>query len=904
MATVSLAVDGSGSARIEHGAGLLRAALEAAGHDVVPGGASADPAPPGQIRIVVSPRGHGGLVRALEEAEVLCYYRETVPAGGFALQRLRDDLIVVAGTGDSGALYGCQELARRVRDRGTLPDLLDEIDGPAFALRGPALALQKTHIEPPRSTYDYPVTPDRFGWFYDRDAWLRLLDRLLAERANVIYLWTGHPFASFVATPGFPEAVEVTAGELARNAETLHWLIREADSRGIRVVLTFYNIHLPLPFAEKHGLGIHQSAPSPLVQRYYRACVAEFARTFPQAGYMICLGEALRGDLYGEEWLTGTLLPAINEGRAAAAGDGEAACPPVIIRSHAVDARTVLPSAEKVYPVIYTEAKFNGESLTTYTPRGYWQELHRDLSTVAEVHIVNVHILANLEPFRWGAPSFVQRCMQAARRRLGARGLHLYPLCFWDWPYSPDTASPRLEQIDRDWLWYAAWFRYAWNPDRDPGAERRHWAERLAGTFGLSGPGAESVLDAFEDMGSCAPRLLRRLGITEGNRQTWSLGMTLAQLAVPDLFMPWKDLWESHSPRGERLGEYVDRDLAGEPHVGETPPDVLADAERAARRAVDTLDAVAGQAGRNRDELDRVRADARAIWLLASFYRAKTGAAAEVVRYRRERAGQTGPGGAAARLDRACDLLDESVASYRRLAALTSGTYEYANSMQTAQRKVPFPDGSVFRHWTDCLPEYERERDAFRAAVQRLSAGAPAERAESAAARPYTPAEFRLLSPGAETYRLEAGGSAFTDGDLFIVRVAPEITGLTGIRFSQVAATADGMTVDVELAGPAQVLVGYFASDDPQWLRRPSLEVDAHAEERGALTPLLTNAVEIYTYPPVDVYALRYEAGRHTLAFGKGAYLLLGAVSADEDLIARNVAGPPWDAADMSWLTA
>ena len=56
---------------------------------------------------------------------------------------------------------------------------------------------------------------------------------------------------------------------------------------------------------------------------------------------------------------------------------GLTAEPPVVIRAHATDATVVMPAALKVYTNLYTEAKFNGESLTTWEPRGTWQEIHR-----------------------------------------------------------------------------------------------------------------------------------------------------------------------------------------------------------------------------------------------------------------------------------------------------------------------------------------------------------------------------------------------------------------------------------------------------------------------------------------------------------------------------------------------
>ncbi len=71
--------------------------------------------------------------------------------------------------------------------------------------------------------------------------------------------------------------------------------------------------------------------------------------------------------------------------------------------------------------------KYNGESLTTYTPRGPWGEIHKKLSSLNSVHISNVHILANLEPFRYGSPDFIQKTVKAMHSVHGANALHLYP---------------------------------------------------------------------------------------------------------------------------------------------------------------------------------------------------------------------------------------------------------------------------------------------------------------------------------------------------------------------------------------------------------------------------------------------------------------------------------------------
>jgi hypothetical protein len=132
-------------------------------------------------------------------------------------------------------------------------------------------------------------------------------------------------------------------------------------------------------------------------------------------------------------------------------------------------------------------AKYNGEALTTYTPRGSWAELHRKLSQIGTVHIENVHLLSNLEPFRYSSPDFIQKCVQAMHNVYGANGLHLYPQAsYWDWPYTADKTSERLLQIDRDAMWYKTWARYAWRANRPAIEEQQFWKSYLGKEYGLA----------------------------------------------------------------------------------------------------------------------------------------------------------------------------------------------------------------------------------------------------------------------------------------------------------------------------------------------------------------------------------------------------------------------------------
>ena len=287
-----------------------------------------------------------------------------------------------------------------------------------MTLRGTCIGLQKTFILPGRHVYEYPITPDLFPWFYDKKLWTEYLDFLAANRMNTLYLWSGHPFASLVRLKDYPYAVEVPDDVFQQNQEMYRWLAQECDKRGIWLVQMFYNILVSKPFAETNHISTQLSAPTPLVSDYTRKSIAEFVKEYPNVGLLVCLGEALRGTPNQLEWCTNVILPGVLDGMKAA-GLKEAAAGR---HPHARDG-SVRDHARgvQVYSNLFTMTKYNGESLTTWEPRGKDQATHLAMAKLGP-HIVNVHILSNLEPFRYGDTEFIKKSVQASRDRLGASG--------------------------------------------------------------------------------------------------------------------------------------------------------------------------------------------------------------------------------------------------------------------------------------------------------------------------------------------------------------------------------------------------------------------------------------------------------------------------------------------------
>jgi hypothetical protein len=758
-----------------------------------------------------------------------------------------------------------------------------------MVLRGACIGLEKPTLLPGRGPYEYPYTPENFPWFYDKGLWSKYLDSMVNNRMNSLYLWNGHPFASLVRLPEYPYAVEVDDATFRKNEEMYRWLAAEADRRGIWVIQVFYNIIVSKPFAERNHLKTQDRNRHivPLIADYTRKSIAAFVEKYPNVGLMVTLGEAMEGVGQDDiDWFTQTILPGIKDGLRASGRTDE---PPVVLRAHDTDGPAVMKAALPLYKNLYVQAKYNGEALTTYTPHGPWADLHRKLSRISKGLIENVHIMANLEPFRYGSADFIQKCVQAMHNVYGAKGLHLYPQAsYWDWPYAADNTDPRLLEMDRDWIWYKEWSRYAWNCHRDRGEEIIYWSRQLAAKFGCSEEHGKEILDAYEQAGEIAPKLLRRWGITDGNRQTLTLGMLMTQLINPERYGLFTLLYESEGPPGEMLSQYAEKEWKHQPHEGETPVAVIREVREEGRLAVAAIEKAAAGVKGNRAGFDRLRNDMYCYKALADCYAAKAEAALSVLRYKYSN--DTGD------LRKALRLLGVSVDAFRELTRLATPAYRYANSMQTQQRKIPIRGANgKFITWKEMLPIYEGELVNFRrhldsmaqapgtgvfrgqAVLGRAVAGqAVSEQtvAEQAVPAPdvFQPAEVEIKNG----YPLESGVRPFSDSGLTIRAVAAPLKGMQGQRESAAGQRSSGTRIEFTCKEPVDLLIGFFDQKGSAYLPAPQLETDASANDYGQAEPRIVHAVVVAGMPSVNVHAWTFKPGRHVLELGKGLCLVLG----------------------------
>ena len=598
---------------------------------------------------------------------------------GFAIET-KNNRTTITGNDETGILYGCLAFADQLKATKKFPAKFSLTDAPEMVLRGACIGVQKPYYLPGRNVYEYPYTPVTFPWFYDKKLWIQYLDSMLANRMNSLYLWNGHPFASLVKLKDYPYAVEVDDATFKKNEEIYRFLTTEADKRGIWVIQMFYNIIVSKPFAEHHKIKTQERERPiiPLIADYTRKSIAAFVEKYPNVGLMVCLGEAMEGVGKDDiEWFTQTIIPGVKDGLKALNKKEE---PPIVLRAHDTDAPGVMRAALPLYKNLYTEAKFNGEALTYARPRGTWAELHQTLSKLGSVQIENVHILANLEPFRYGSPDFIQQSVIGMHEVMGGNGLHLYPQAsYWDWPYSADSIrGKRLLQIERDWIWYSAWSRYAWKAKRNREEEIVYWSRLLADKFGCSEADGKKILTAYEESGEIAPKLLRRFGITDGNRQTLTLGMLMTQLINPFRYGLFTLLYDAEAPEGEMILDYADKQQKGIKHIGETPPQIASEVVAHGNKAVVAIMEVSRRVTKNKEEFNRIVNDMYCYKAMADHFSNKVNAAVQLLKYKYS--------GNIADLELAVPMLEKSVTDYKELAVLTAGLYFFANKKQNHQR--------------------------------------------------------------------------------------------------------------------------------------------------------------------------------------------------------------------------
>jgi hypothetical protein len=576
--------------------------------------------------------------------------------------------LTIGASTTEGFFYALQDIMERVRDDEIIPASWEE--APYMQYRGYTLGLQKQtgHFRD-HKYYDWPICPENFPWFYDRNHMTEVLDLLASQRCNMLALWSGHPFASLFKLPSYPEMLEVSEEQAVANEKHLLWLCEEGKKRSIRIYLHFYNIHMSDPLAKVRGWKVLEGSAHEEICQYTRSLLRTFVQKFPEIGLIVCVGEVIaKSDQ--ERWLKEVILRGIKEG----ASDQP---PPLILRSHHFEIEKHFTEASRLYPGLISMNKHNGENLISNYP----EKENYQIAKLSKNHIISLHLSANLEPFSWGSPRFIRDTLSQMIRQ-DAAGILVFPLRFWDWPHSSHR-SPLGNQLHEHFVWWTAWGRYAWNPNRDEVKEEIYWQNALSREYDIDSGDAKNLLDALQETASVLPEIASQFMISSGNRQNFSLGQFLVPLAFTRL--------QYQSGSGYSMNQLCGFPLIGEQMWSLSPLDRMDRQIQKCQYALSLLKS-SGFPGLIRSEIE-------VLLFITQFYlfKAKACTAYFQVLYGTRRAS----------VIEAEAALEKSVAIYKTIVEKTIPLFRDAGGLQ--YRSIPLPAKQGYLHWKDCLDKFKEE---------------------------------------------------------------------------------------------------------------------------------------------------------------------------------------------------
>ena len=394
----------------------------------------------------------------------------------------------------------------------------------------------------------------------------------------------------------------------------------------------------------------------------------------------------------------------------------------------------------------------------------------------------------------------------------------------------------------------------------------------LADYYGTDTLTAKQILKAYDESGEIAPKLIRRFGITEGNRQCLLLGMKASQLVNPYKYTVYEEFYQSCGPAGEKLIEYVEKEWKHEKHEGELPLDIVDQCVAHGDKAVAAISDISGKITKNKDEFMRLLNDMECYKEFAYSFKYKVLGAQQVLNYKWSKDVDY--------LKKAVPLLEKSNEYFKQLAERTKDTYLYANSMQTSQRRIPVGgDGGKFKTWEEMVPVYEDEVNNLKNNIIKLTSPEDADSKKEKYPKAVN-ADVKLIS-NYKTVTLTKGAKLFENRNEAIDSLAPELEGLKALVLNRDTTRIVGGKVEFETTKPVKMLVGFFIDDQNKFASPPKLETDATGNEYGQAEALITNAISMSDMPIVNIHAYSLQPGHHVINLPKGIIMVAGFTTTD-----------------------
>lgn len=498
--------------------------------------------------------------------------------------------------------------------------------------------------------------------------------------------------------------------------------------------------------------------------------------------------------------------------------------------------------------------------------------VHGDNDTIYAVS----QCMPYLNPWRWTSSTRIWKEVSELQKS-GAGVLNLCALSSnSDYPYTADKLADggRQLQIERDWMWYRAWGRYAWRKSAsfDAESEAQYWSQQLAHHYGTTAENAALMLLALDQSGNIAPDLQQYFGILEDDRQSFLLGMLCTQMINPSKYTFGSEL---------------------NPQVGELPLDIAEASVQYALKAVEAVDAVSVRkiAKNKRSEFLRLCNDMYCYRDFAYAFMYKVQACRKVLDYKSDHD--------LAHLEEAASLLNKSLGWWRGLVMYTHNSYCYASMTPSLRIPVAISEDET-KHWDDLLSVYDDEMECLKANIETLKAKyTPADSIAQDSIIIARPFGVKLVGRYLRGY-LRKGYSVVPDKPAFYVdAIAEEIQNLTTFIYDDVKSMQDSHVIEFVTDYPVNLMVGFYRSKESKYARVPQWndEIEQDSTFYGCQL-VLQSAIRIKGMPLADVYRYHFEPGYHKLTLPKGISLVCGFTY---DMIKPRNVGLEGNS-DMEWL--
>lgn len=604
---------------VTHGAKVLEQKLKAAGFEVgsfegYGGGNSQKP-----MILLIDYSALPKMRPSMGDFDRLVKPNIPAPAESYAVVRI-GNIVFGAGRDAVGTMYAAYDIAEQAEMMGEKAS----VSGIENRSRFPYVEIRAVnpffHVE---------AFNDPNSWFYDEKYWETYLDELSWDRYNLLDI---HAMYELIST-FFPNCylyllksekysnVGVKTEQAEKNLAMFNKIIDMALERGIRTSLMSYHASWKLTDKDR----IEEPNDADMIE-YTAEMVKDIIEKCPKlwmTGFRI--GESGRPANFFEKSYIKGIKSANREIF-------------LFTRTWAAAPEQVLTIPEAYPNRTFLEIKYNGEQLglpyhamTTNrrgtTPSYTWESYSnwpRKYKIIWQIRANGTHRL-----FRWGDPVFAARCMRTASFASGA-GFTMEPMTSYypptDFFFKPELGFDFFKwDHQRNWFWYMAWGRLAYNPDEP----KEVWLNRFRQHYGEA---AGDVLEMMSQMSRIVPLIYswRCLGPDHRNMAPeYETGGTLNE------FMNNFPL-DPDSIRS--IDEYVNHYLQKDPFLGaKLGPFEAADLlDKYADAALSAADRAKDRIGAGNKEFESLYLEMTMLKHLARYYSAKIRASAYLNFYQKK----------------------------------------------------------------------------------------------------------------------------------------------------------------------------------------------------------------------------------------------------------------------------